>query len=242
MKKLLFLLLLFISIHSFSQKFDTIVLKNGTKIPCSIVLEGDVQIEFYEVQPTGLLSKKKDKLNFNKIENIVYYVEPLEYSDTININPEKRNQIFEIICNWLVDTNDVYSTRIDIQKQGIKKLVTYDKVSGEIKGTFEVPYISGFTTFEAVRVNGIISFNGTFNLSENHCICHFSNYIHNGNKYAPGGAISFKKLAKRIWGRYNFEESSRKWFIEEWGYVKEMAINSTKRELKGLSGKIEFQK
>ncbi|HNW71977.1 MAG TPA: DUF4468 domain-containing protein [Candidatus Paceibacterota bacterium] len=234
MKKLIIFFLFIGPACIMAQSIDTIIMKDGSRIPCQVILEGDIELVFYKILPDGVLSNKKSKANNNKIEKVIYQVERLEYSDTISIKGKNQEKIYDNLKNWFADSEENLNRKIDLNKNFNKKLVSENKSSNEIKGSFSIPYFSGFTTAEYLRINGTISFNINIIIKDEKCILVFSDYFHRGNEYAIGGAISLRTLTERIFGRYVFDEKSESWFVTEWTEVKKTAISQTKEILKEL--------
>jgi len=233
-KKLIIFFLFFSPTFIMAQTIDTVIMKDGSRFPCQVILEGDIELVFYKILPDGAISNKKSKANNNKIDKVIYQVERLEYIDTISIKGKNQEKIYDNLKNWFTNSEENLNSKIDLNNNFNKKLVSESKNSGEIKGSFTVPYFSGFTTSEYLRINGSISFNVSIIIKDDKCIFDFSDYFHRGNEYAVGGAISLRTLTSRIFGRYIFDESSESWFINEWAEVKKTAISQTKEIMKEL--------
>lgn len=234
MKKLILFFLFFSPVFIMAQTIDTVIMKDGSRLPCQVILEGDIELVFYKISPNGVLSNKKSKANNNKIDKVIYQVERLEYTDTISIKGKKQEKVYDNLKNWFADSDENLNRKIDLNKNFNKKLVSENKSSSEINGSFTIPYFSGFTTAECLRINGTISFNVNIKIKDENCILIFSDYFHQGNEYAVGGAISLRTLTARIFGRYIFDESSESWFITEWAEVKKTAISQTKEIIKEI--------
>lgn len=114
MKKLLLFILFFSPVFIMAQKIDTVIMKDGSRFTCQVILVGDVQLEFYQILPNGLLSDKKSKVNNNKIDKVIYHVEP---SGTTN-NYAQNNFQWEKIDSVSKTRSQIYTdTKIFIAEK-----------------------------------------------------------------------------------------------------------------------------
>jgi hypothetical protein len=214
MKKSFFIVGLFFPLSIFSQiqDIDTIFLKDGNKIICTII-DNDWYSVRYKLHINNVSSTQ-----FIISEKVLRFVRgeytELIFSDSLDVSNKNIDEIFDNIKNWFTNPDLVVKKKIDFESRSAKT----------INGTFTIPFYDGFKTPKDARANGTISFKILTVIKNDKLVYVFSDYNHNGNENAPGGPISFSKLTTKVLAS---GDNNTTWGCKKWSLIKESAYNNT---------------
>jgi hypothetical protein len=114
MKKIVLLLMLFIGGYTYGQKWDTIVCKDGNKVPCRIVEVGDVDVFYkFTYDTTG----HSYKMHLKNVERVVFWgAKSIQYvNKTLEIPKNKVEYNIETLSKKVEALENNINTNIRIQ-------------------------------------------------------------------------------------------------------------------------------
>lgn len=213
-----------------TRDIDTIYLKDGSKIICTLT---DVNWDpiCYQKHTRGFIGNGKVK--WKNLSRYSYGpVKAIEFTDSIIINGQKPDEIYDNVKNWFTYSETDVTKKIDFESKSL----------GIIKGAFKIAFLNGYTTPKDIKSNGFITINVSLLIKNDKLKYTFSNYKHEGNNYAPGGAISFQLLTTAVRFKNIFNDYPDNWQHEKWLAIKNTAISNTNKfmnELREIVNKLQ---
>jgi hypothetical protein len=148
MKKIILLLMLLIGNYVYGQKWDTIVCKDGNKVPCRIVDVGDVDV-FYKF--TYDTNGSSYKMHMKNVERVVFWNTKSTQNDNKKVEIPKNRVVYDI---------ESLSKKVDALEQNINTNIRLQNSAGyhlNMAATYSYLAIS------ATIVSGVLSVVGALN-------------------------------------------------------------------------------
>jgi hypothetical protein len=214
MKKLITLILLLSPVLLFPQNNDTVFMKDGRIVPCTInKIESNVMfctrvfnndksfdgtIKLIEVGKYTLAIGSNIEPNIKYNPDIITILPEQIYTYDENSKITKKVKTIEFSDSVIIqgqNSGELYDNIKNwfaVSDEKItKKIIFESKSIGRIDGTFSIPFYDGITTPKDIKSSGTITFNVSVSMKDSMYKYTFSNYYHIGNEYVPGGAITF---------------------------------------------------